>query len=409
MWIAAATAATTLAVSAGTFVAGRAAWRKNMHLWLPGTLARRRRHDWRTQSTDVFLSVCDHYEPEWGKPDPRTALERVGAWRKLYPQQFSDIRDDRGRSPQHTFFFPADEYRPEYLDEVALMCREGAGEVEVHLHHDNDTAENLRNTLLWFRNTLYQRHGLLRRDPVTGEIVWGFIHGNWSLCNCRPDGRWCGVDQELTILRETGCYADFTLPSAPSPTQTRIVNSIYYAQDRPGRRKSHDSGRMAAAGQSPADDGLLMIQGPLRLDFHRRKYGVVPRIENSDLTRANPPTMQRWPNWLDAGVSVVGRPDWLFVKLHTHGCQPDNQRMWLGGAARQFHLDLAEWRKANPHVRVHYVTAWEQAQLVHQAEAGLTTPAWERLVGTDVQERTDRREQTHPSRVENAQPLLASC
>lgn len=381
MWIAAATAATTLAATAGVISVGRIALRKNLHVWVPGTMFRRPVYDWRRQPTAVFLSVCDHYEPEWGKPDPRTALERVEEWRTHYSAQFTDIADDRGRSPQHTFFFPADEYRPEYLDAVARMCDAGAGEVEVHLHHDNDTAENLRSTLLWFRNTLFQRHGLLRRDPVTGDITWGFIHGNWSLCNCRPDGRWCGVDQELSILRETGCYADFTLPSAPSPTQTRTVNSIYYAADRPGQRKSHDRGRPAAVGRRSEERELLMIQGPLGLDWRRRKFGCVPRIENADLTAANPPSMSRWPAWLDAGVTVEGRPDWLFVKLHTHGCQPANQKMWLGGTARRFHLDLAAWRKANPHVRVYYVTAWEQAQLVHQAESGVTTPDWERLGG----------------------------
>lgn len=383
MWVTVTSAAATLAATAGAIAAGRAAWRKNMHLWLPGTLAPRSRHDWRSRPTRVFLSICDHYEPEWGKPNVQTALGRVADWSRRYPLQFGDIQDDRGRSPQHTFFYPADEYRPEYLDEVARMCRAGAGDVEVHLHHDNDTEENLRNTLLWFRNTLYQRHGLLRRDPVTGEIVWGFIHGNWSLCNCRPDGRWCGVDQELTVLRETGCYADFTLPSAPSPTQTRMVNRIYYAKDRPGQRKSHDRGERAAVGRTPVDDELLMIQGPLGLDLTRRKYGLVPRIENSDLTKANPPTIQRWHRWLDAGISVKGRPDWLFVKLHTHGCQPSNQEMWLGGTARQFHLDLAEWRKTHPQVQCYYVTAWEQAQLVHQAEAGCSEPDWDRLSPRD--------------------------
>ena len=70
-----------------------------------------------------------------------------------------------------------------------------------------------------------ERHGLLSRDRYTGEVGYGFIHGNWALDNSRPDGRMCGVDNELDVLRETGCYADFTLPSAPSPTQTRKINS----------------------------------------------------------------------------------------------------------------------------------------------------------------------------------------
>ncbi|MFC1831685.1 hypothetical protein ACFL0S_06655 [Thermodesulfobacteriota bacterium] len=37
--------------------------------------------------------------------------------------------------------------------------------------------------------------------------------------NLRPPGRWCGVNNEIDILHEMGCYADFTLLSVPSDTQ----------------------------------------------------------------------------------------------------------------------------------------------------------------------------------------------
>ena len=52
---------------------------------------------------------------------------------------------------------------------------------------------------------LHERHGLLRAGPETGKIIYSFIHGNWALDNSRPDGRWCGVDNEIDILVETGC------------------------------------------------------------------------------------------------------------------------------------------------------------------------------------------------------------
>jgi hypothetical protein len=106
-----------------------------------------------------------------------------------YPQRFARFADADGRPPQHTFFFPQDEYRPEYLDELAALCRQGYGDVDVHLHHDGDTADSLRAKLEGFRDTLHDRHGLLRIDPETGRLVYGFIHGNWALCNSRPDGR----------------------------------------------------------------------------------------------------------------------------------------------------------------------------------------------------------------------------
>src|SRR5262249_33803104 len=152
---------------------------------------------------------------------------RVERWVRDYPRRLGRFRDSDGRPPRHTFFYPPEEYAEEYLDGLAGLCRAGFGEVEVHVHHDRDTEEGLRATLLAYKDLLATRHGLLSRRRATGELVYGFIHGNWALCNSRPDGRWCGVNNELRILRETGCYADFTMPSAPSATQTRKINSLY--------------------------------------------------------------------------------------------------------------------------------------------------------------------------------------
>ena len=84
--------------------------------------------------------------------------------------------------------------------------------------------------------------------------------GHWPMASCTgtgrlitrsPDGRCCGVNDEIDILRETGCYADFTLPSSPSPTQTRKINSIYYAVDDPLEPKSHDWGTDVGRAASP--------------------------------------------------------------------------------------------------------------------------------------------------------------
>jgi hypothetical protein len=213
----------------------------------------------------------------------------------------------------------------------------------------------------------------LKKDD-RGRITYGFIHGNWALDNSRPDGRWCGVNDEITILRETGCYADFTLPSAPDPTQTRIVNSVYYATDDPCRPKSHDRGTLAEAGSPPPPEGLLMIQGPLMLDWGRRKWRLFPRLENADLNGSTPPNLARLQLWLRAGISVVGQPNWIFVKLHTHGAQEKNASMLLGEPMRQFHEALAKYARDNPSLKYYYVTAREMADLVHQAEGGATTP-----------------------------------
>jgi hypothetical protein len=222
-----------------------------------------------------------------------------------------------------------------------------------------------------FRTVLVERHGLLGRNRHTGEPAYAFIHGNWALCNSRPDGLNCGVNNELGILRETGCVVDMTLPSAPSPTQTRKVNSIYYAVDVPGVPRSHDRG--VDVGTAPAPDGaLLLIQGPLVLDWDRRKWGLFPRLENACLQRSQPPALRRLPLWLRAGVQVPGRPDWYFVKLHCHGATEDAQEVLLGEAMVRFHEDLAEHARRQAGFHYHYVTAREMYNLVRAAEAGWT-------------------------------------
>ena len=317
---------------------------------------------------DVFIAVCDHYEPEWGNPSTEIALAKVQRWHDDYPRLLDQFRDVDGRPPRHSFFFPQDQYRPEYLDVLARLCDQGYGEVDIHLHHHNDTAQGLEEKLDSFRQTLFHQHGLLRRDLVTNEIVYGFIHGNWCLCNSRKDGQWCGVDHEIPVLLKTGCYADFTMPSVPSDTQTSTINSIYYANDIPEQRKSHDTGIRAEVGRPAPFDSLLMIQGPLTFDWSRRKFGLIPRIENGDLLANHPPAIQRLKLWMNAGITVKGRPNWRFVKLHTHGCKSGNIDMLLGPKAQKFHQDLAALHRTNPHFRYHYVSAWEMAQLVHQAE-----------------------------------------
>lgn len=251
------------------------------------------------------------------------------------------------------------------------MCRAGFGEVEVHLHHDADTPEHLGATLGEFVATLRDRHGLLSRDAA-GRVAYAFIHGNWALNNARPDGRWCGVNDEIAILRGTGCYADLTLPAAPDPCQTTTVNSIYYATGDHHRPKGHDRGRRAAVGRTAPADALLMIQGPLALGWKRRGPFVVPRVENGQIDRATVPTLERFRQWVDVGIAVEGRPEWVFVKIHTHGAPERNADVLLGPATVRFHEAIGRAFNDGSRYRLHYVTAREMANIVKAAEDGAT-------------------------------------
>lgn len=342
---------------------------RNAHIWI-GSYLRRRVP--RVQGRPVHVMFCfvDHFEPMWRGADSATQRARVDRWCNEYRNMAGRHRDADGRPPQHTFFYPEEEYRAEHLHKLAALCADGYGEIEVHLHHDNDTEANLRETIARFCDVLHERHGAIARDPASGQMRFGFIHGNWCLDNSRADGRWCGIDNELIVLRELGCYADFTLPSAPSDTQTSTINAIYYATDDPHRCKSHDRGVPVRVGGQASGD-LMIVQGALALDWRNRKFGLVPRIEASDIRRSCPPTPARVDAWIRTAVHVEQRPDWVFVKIHTHGTQEEDMDTLLGPAMEAMHEYLErEYNDGQRHV-LHYVTAREAYNIIKAAEAGL--------------------------------------
>ena len=270
----------------------------------------------------------------------------------------------------HSFFFPEEEYRPEHLDALVELCRMNLGEIDIHLHHENDTDAGLREKLRRFTQLLIERHDALPRDPQTGQARWAFIHGNWALDNSHPDGLGCGVNNELIVLREEGCYADFTYPSAPDPCQTSTINQIYYATDDPDRPKSHDTGVPVRVGGQPVGD-LMLIQGPLGLRWGSRKFGIFPRIENADVRTSCSPSTDRIDAWVDTGVHVNGRPEWIFVKVHTHGTQERDINTLLGEPMDRAFSYLESRYNDGAKWKLHYVSAREMYNIVKAAEAGL--------------------------------------
>lgn len=359
-----------VAVMAAIAVLYREVQSKNLMIWFGSYL----RQDWRAKpepgvTRHLMFCFVDHYEPRWKSPTYEVECQRVARWRQDYPKLCEGLKDADGRPPVHGFFYPEEEYRPEHLDALVELCRMGLGEIDIHLHHDNDTDEGLREKLRGFTKTLIERHDALPVDPKTGQAQWSFIHGNWCLDNSRPDGRYCGVNNELIVLREEGCYADFTLPAAPDGSQTSTINSIYYAKDDPCCPKSHDTGkRVKVGGQSWGD--LMIIQGPLGFLMNNRKFGILPRIENADIRASSPPTRDRIDTWVETGVHVEGRPEWVFVKIHTHGTQERDMDVLLGKPMRDAYEYLQTRYNDGKDWKLHYVSARETYNIIKAAEAG---------------------------------------
>lgn len=334
---------------------------RNAQLWLPGyweSFTSNRGH----RPSRVWVLIADHFEPLRKPSDETVARDRVGKWRQKWPEIAGRHCDSAGNPPRYTFFYPEEEYRPHLLDCLAEMTEAGIADVEIHLHHDGEGEQNFVQRIGNFAENLFARHGLLRKRR--GKLTFGFIHGNWALDNSLPNGRLCGLNNEITLLRDLGCYADFTLPSAPSPAQTRTINTIYWAIDDPKRPRSHETGIPVRVGENSSGD-LLMIPGPLALNWESRKCGVLPRLETGELSASNPVTRARVRLWLKYAPRVGND---AFLKLFAHGAKENNASQLLErdlDATFQFlHEECAIHQSA-----LHYVTAWQMRAAVDRARS----------------------------------------
>lgn len=325
----------------------------------------------------LIFALADHFEPSivpgsgGGFASIDVQRQRLEKWCLTYPSAFGKWRDSAGFPFVHTYFYPAEQSEASLLGRLAEHCHAGWGEIEIQLHHGvtaPDSAENTRRQLVEFRDSLANLNCLSRlsADP---KPRFAFVHGNWALANSRG-GHCCGVDDEMQILADTGCFADFTLPSAPNPAQVSKINLLYECGLPLGVRAPHRKAKPLRRGFPPASFPLV-IEGPLLMDFGRRKKSLLPvKIENSALTGANPPNLRRLSLWIRANITVGGRPDWIFIKLHCHGMDPRDESSMIGESAQRFMHDLLGWAHENSQNRLHFVTAREMVNIALSATDG---------------------------------------
>ena len=323
---------------------------RHAEIWLPGYVRDRLNRIGLQPPKRVWVAIADHYEPYWKHADAALARERVQRWRAGWPQIAArSVMDSANEPPKYTFYYPQEEYQPELLDELAEMVHAGIADVEIHIHHDGQGRQDFIDRMSSFCHVLHDRHGLLRHRD--GQLTFGFIHGNWALDNSLPGGKCCGLNDEITLLRDLGCYADFTMPSADSPTQSSTVNTIYWCKDDPNAPKSYDTGIPLRVGGGIEGD-LLMVPGPLGLRWRERLY---PRMENGELACYDPPTRYRAQRWFDLAPRIG---EDVFIKLFAHGAQERHIEVLLRDALENAFSDIAA--EANERgCSYYFVTTWK--------------------------------------------------
>lgn len=323
----------------------------------------------------IIFTIADHFEPSWkrgGLLGFDDQLRRLDEYHEMARKTGEAVTDADGTKFRHTNFYPAEQYEKRILDKMAAMQSEGLGETEIHLHHGvekPDTAENLRKSLIEFRDCLAQEHKLLSRFDGAGDPKYAFVHGNLALANS-CSGRFCGVDEEMQILADTGCYADMTLASAPDESQVAMINKIYECGLPLTEKAPHRTGKSLEVGRNHTQFPVIFT-GPLVFNWTRTIKGIpVPRLEDGALTANQPMNLARFNRWKNANITVKGRTDWVFVKLYCHGFFDYDQSACIGEDARKFFGEIIENGEKTGEYKVYFASAREAANMVFAAIDG---------------------------------------
>ena len=320
----------------------------------------------------IMFCFVDHFEPGNMNATLEQQRSRVHAWVTRYPELASKHQDSDGVHPQHTFFFPPHYDTHDHLKKIVKLCAKGFGEVEMHLHHDRqypwpDDNTSLRKKILDCIER-YSRYDVFCLPD--GHKAYAFIHGDWALANSLKGERHCGINSELAILKNTGCYADFTFPVC-NEAQPKLANTIFYAQTDLFFPKSYNfQPKPIQTGKKPPGNSLLLIQGIIGQRWKSRIHKFKPSIEQSNLDITDLPFAERIDYWVKKRVHVKGKPEWVFIKIHTHGAREEHREVLLGKGCDEMFSYLET--KYNDGIKyfLHYVSAREMYNIIKAAEDG---------------------------------------
>lgn len=310
-----------------------------------------------TAPKHLMFFYTDHFEPKF-------EMERFARWERDFPALSQRHRDHSGRTFQMTWFYPGEQKIDSNLAGLKRLVEAGYGEVEFHHHHRNE--KSYRALERGFEDAIrhMQRFGFLR--TINGQTRFGFIHGNFGLDNAKGS-EWCGVAEELKLLRSLGAYAEFSFPAMWESSQPPVVNRIYEAADD----EEPKSYARAFPFQAAPSSRLPMFTGPLVvfpvLDPRRSFY----RIEDGNIHPSVPSSARRVDMWVWSDIHVPQRPEWVFVKVWGHAASSDEETNdVLSGSFDRALTHLEKEYNDRKRYTLHYVTAREAYNVARAAAAG---------------------------------------
>jgi hypothetical protein len=140
------------------------------------------------------------------------------------------------------------------------------------------------------------------------------------------------------------------------------MNSVYECGLPLEQAAPHRKGRDLTAGRAPQTLPLI-VQGPLLADWTGGLRAPRLRIETGAVTRSNSLSLSRLALWKKARITVQGRPDWLFIKLHCHSMDPTQKDAVIGDAFCSFLQQLVTGAEERKEI-LHFVTAREMTNIL---------------------------------------------
>ena len=303
----------------------------------------------------IIFTFVDHYEPGYKEKE---AIEKHKKWMALYKKAIKNHHDSYGNSVKYTWYYPYDQHIDKILISLTKAVYDGLGEVEMHWHHPKSDNQKfpgeLKKAITW-----YNQYGALLVCGSKVETRFSFIHGNWALDNSL-NGKLCGVSREIEYLYAQGVYADLTFSTIGTDAQpTKRINSIYYINEDE-KSKSYNDGPLVEKGKI-VNNKMMSIQGPMSIDFiegFRLEYGALETYAK--------PSKKRIDKWVDANIHVKDKPEWVFVKLYSHGIQSSViMKEYFGKMLG----DIEQYAKGKKY-KLHYMTAREMYNVIKAAEQG---------------------------------------
>lgn len=274
---------------------------------------------------------CDHFEPlRRDASGELVGLEAVTAWNEarlqsrhlqklslFYTSQWCCSETADEPTPIIPRMLPFDDPRISHLQpqdmEVASYLAEQPGlDMHVHVHHE------------WWTSSAYSgiactreqdsealssaiRGHLHRYEELWPAKNWCFIHGCWSLN--ASDTSVCRITDEMRLLLNLGCAADFTFPAGRThcnPTVQHAPYTVLPVVAEKGYDRPDAMPITVAAGAGARKPGRLLIWNAATPYNH---------LSIETLVEENLPPAVVAASWLATSPIIAGT---LYIKTHCH-------------------------------------------------------------------------------------------